>query len=89
MRDNKLAFLIGLVLAMGFFVWSFTGSADRASEKLAREGYTQVEITGWKPFAFWCDSKAGIAQGFIAYSPNGEARQGYVCTSPFYSYVVD
>lgn len=82
-------FLAWMVICLGLGITSLVKSPDFASAKLAREGYTNVSLTGWQPLALWCDSKSGIAQGFRGRAPNGEQRSGYVCTSFFFSYIVD
>lgn len=58
-------------------------SQSIAHARLAREGYRNIEMTGWKPFTLMCNEQ-GIAQGFRA----GD-RSGYVCVNPVYSFIVD
>jgi hypothetical protein len=48
---------------------------------LEQSGYTQIEITGWRPFA--ADEKDTFSTGFSATAPNGQRVTGAVCSGWF------
>ena len=50
--------------------------SDDATRVLAQQGYTEIQITGWRPFA---KSKDDVfSTGFRAKSPNGTPVTGAV-----------
>lgn len=51
---------------------------DEATRVLYQQGYTNIEITGWRPFAK-ADSDT-FSTGFQAISPSGEPVTGAVCS---------
>lgn len=77
------------IFGVGFGIVNAMNSQSIAMKKLAHANYKDITMTGWQPIALWCDSKAGIAQGFVATTASGERREGYVCTSLVFSYIVD
>jgi hypothetical protein len=68
--------ILGLVLLAAVFVTGCT-SSEHATTVLANQGYTHIEITGWKPFS--CDKNDTFATGFRAMSPSGKEVTGVVC----------
>lgn len=82
-------FVVVAVVLTAFAIWNFSTSQQRSHDKLVRESYSGIEMTGWKPFAWLCDSRLGIARGFVAKDAVGRKREGYVCSNPFFSYIVD
>jgi major membrane immunogen (membrane-anchored lipoprotein) len=52
-------------------------SPDKAREVLTSNGYKNIEITGYKPFA--CSDSDSFQTGFIATSPSGQKVKGTVC----------
>lgn len=50
---------------------------DNAIRILSEQGYTQIEITGWRPFA--CDEKDTFSTGFKAVNASGHEVAGVVC----------
>jgi len=53
---------------------------DSTRELLHQFGYTEVEITGWKPFV--AGEGEWTATGFIARSPSGHVVTGTVTSGP-------
>jgi hypothetical protein len=84
---DKLFWFVGLPIVLLWAFYSFSTAPDRARSKLSQQGYSEVQITGWKPINLYCDSQSGIAEGFVA-RQNGLVKTGYVCTSPVFSFVV-
>lgn len=54
---------------------------DKATEVLKGAGYTNIEITGFSPFA--CSKDDMFATGFKAKGPTGVAIKGTVCSAWF------
>ena len=54
---------------------------DTTQRVLRQQGYTNVEITGWRPF-MKSDSDA-YSTGFVATAPNGERVSGAVTSGWF------
>lgn len=50
------------------------------TELLESKGYTNIQITGYKPFSCW---KNEIATGFIATNKDNEIDTGCVCSNFF------
>lgn len=50
-------------------------------DTLEKQGYTEVEITGWRPFA--ASEEDLYATGFKAKSPSGQTVTGTVCSGLF------
>jgi hypothetical protein len=76
-KQKKLAYFLGAVVLYGVFRL-FMGFTDPAgTEKtLTGQGYSDVEITGWRPFA---GSKGDFySTGFRANSPSGAIVTGAV-----------
>lgn len=71
-----LTFLAGLVLGA-----SACTSPNTAREILEAEGYTNIEITGYKPFA--CSDDDDLHTGFRARGVNGRLVEGTVCCGLF------
>lgn len=67
------------VLGLLFAALLLTGctSSDHATKVLTDQGYTHIEITGWKPYA--CDKNDTFSTGFRAISPGGREVSGVVC----------
>lgn len=63
-----------------FLVCSCTRSVDTISI-LEDAGYTNIEITGWRPFK--CSWEDTFATGFTANSLTGTQISGTVCASLF------
>lgn len=67
----RSAMLIALVLLAG------CTQPDKAADLLKRQGYTDVEITGYR---FWsCSDDDLFHTGFTAKSPAGQPIAGTVC----------
>lgn len=52
---------------------------DEASRVLRQSGYSEIEITGWRPFS----GRDTFSTGFKAMSPSGEAVTGVVTSGWF------
>lgn len=68
-----------------FFLAAYGPSActrpDDAMRVLRQSGYTNIEITGWRP---WLASDSDdFSTGFRATAPNGEIVTGAVCSGLF------
>jgi hypothetical protein len=70
MRLGIVLLLAGLMLGCS--------QPDKAVRILTEEGYTHVEITGWRPFS--CGKDDDFATGFRAISPSGHEVTGVVCS---------
>lgn len=63
---------------LAVLVLSACTNPEKTKTLLERQGYTDVEITGWRPLA--CDTESDTyATGFRAKSPNGSETKGTVC----------
>jgi len=49
---------------------------DKTRRVLSQQGYTDIEITGWRPFT--ADKNDTFSTGFKAKSPNGSVVTGAV-----------
>ena len=54
---------------------------DQATRVLSQAGYTQIEITGWRPFM--ASDNDTFSTGFEAISPNGSLVTGAVTSGWF------
>lgn len=66
-----------LIIASGGFVDEYG-----ATKTLEAQGYTNVEITGWRPFAAGEDDT--YSTGFRATAPNGDTVTGTVTKGLFF-----
>ena len=83
MKSLFSLFVIFFVLC--FFVTSCDGGAS--SEVLLEEqGYTNVQITGYNPFA--CSEDNFYKYNFTAINPNGKQVKGVVCSAPLKGYTI-
>lgn len=72
------------ILLLGMVAIGATGGLqkpDEATRILRQSGYTQIEITGWRPFAAGNDDT--FSTGFRAKSPSGETVTGTVTSGWF------
>ncbi len=53
-------------------------SGDKAREVLAAQGFTNIQITGYKVFG--CSEDDTFHTGFVAKAPNGTTVSGVVCS---------
>lgn len=72
---NKSA--IGILLLATLLISGCTNPGS-AKKLLEDNGYTQVQITGYKPFA--CSDDDYFHTGFVAMSPAGKPVSGVVCS---------
>lgn len=82
MKDTlKIAFsLIAIILIVMCIPYACT-QPDYTKRVLRQSGYTNVEITGWRPFAKSKDDT--FSTGFKATSPSGESVTGVVSCGIF------
>lgn len=75
---GSVILLAAMVLAFAAVVL-LVGCTDRpgATSTLRAQGYTDVEITGWRPFT--CSEDDWYRTGFVARSPSGGFVSGTVC----------
>lgn len=67
-----------LILAVICIFSVSCSNSNDAKRALHGAGYTDIEITGWKPLS--CDEKDFYSTGFIARNPNGNTVSGVVCS---------
>lgn len=83
-RGDSVVAVIGLVVIVSVaIVTRMGGCSDPEGVKrvLRQQGFTEVEVTGWRPFSA---SKGDMySTGFRAKAPNGESVTGAV-TSGFW-----
>ena len=65
-----------------------TGCTDNegAERVLRQNGYTDISITGYKPFT--CSKDDVFSTGFSAKAPGGQTVTGSVCTGLFKSHTI-
>jgi hypothetical protein len=76
---TELGVLLGfIVCSLGLVYLCSGGCVDTEGTQrvLRQQGYTEVEITGWRPFA--AGKEDFYATGFRAKAPNGEITTGTV-----------
>lgn len=71
------ALFLVLVIALALFIPYACQSPEAARKTLEDNGFTHVEITGYKWFT--CDEKDTFSTGFKATSPSGKQVSGVVC----------
>lgn len=82
---KQIAVIIGIValIALALFVGpSACTQPDRATDLLTRQGYTSIEITGYRFFS--CSDDDLYHTGFTAKSPTGQDISGTVCAGWFF-----
>ena len=67
-----------LVIACGLLVLAACTNAQDARDALANQGFTDVEVTGWRPFT--CGKDDFYATGFRARNAQGRVVEGTVCS---------
>lgn len=72
-------FTIAAVILFGVFPYTCT-RPEETHRVLRQSGYSEVEITGWRPFS---GSGEAFSTGFEAKSPNGENVSGAVSSGIF------
>lgn len=71
-----------IVLMVSVFLWvSGCSDAPEANRVLNSQGYTHVQLTGYKFFG--CGRYDYWRTGFVAKSPNGTNVVGVVCSGVF------
>lgn len=70
-----------LLLTLTLLVLTGCTNADKATSVLHKQGYTDIEITGYDFFA--CSEDDLYATGFEAKSVTGEFISGTVCSGMF------
>lgn len=72
---------LGLFLTLAMLSFGCS-QPDKATRILTDEGYTHIEITGWRPFS--CGKDDDFATGFRAIAPSGHEVTGVVCSGLFF-----
>ena len=69
-----------LVLATAFAAATVSGctAPDTAYRTLESSGYTDIQLTGYKPFS--CSKDDTFSTGFVAKNPRGQVVEGTVCS---------
>jgi hypothetical protein len=73
---------IGLTIISGFGgdgSFLYPTDSKKARGFLTEQGYTDIQITGYEPFA--CSDEDDYSTGFIAKNWNGRTVSGVVCSS--------
>lgn len=81
--ESLVTCAIGLTLILPLVLISIAGcsSSDEATRVLRQSGYSQIEITGWRPLMAGQDDV--YSTGFRAKSPSGEVVTGAVTSGWF------
>jgi hypothetical protein len=76
--EKLITTVIVITIVIGLFTILPTGCTqpDKTVRLLEQQGYTNVTITGWRPFM--ASSKESFSTGFEATSPNGNRVSGAV-----------
>ena len=82
---KSIVSLFVLFFILCFFLTSCNGNAT-STTILEEQGYTNVEITGFNPFA--CSQDDMYRLNFTATSPNGTPVRGVVCSAPLKGYTI-
>jgi hypothetical protein len=82
---KSIVSLFVLFFILCFFLTSCNGNAT-STTILEEQGYTNVEITGYNPFA--CSEDDMYRLNFTATSPNGTPVKGVVCSAPLKGYTI-
>jgi len=84
MNDSKasaiiltISFLAAAAVLGLFLSGSCSMPSEGAEDLLKRQGYTEIEMTGYAPLA--CGKGDVTSSGFRAKSPNGSRVSGTVC----------
>lgn len=79
MKSALLLCIAGLVLML-----TLPGCTDneKTYRILSNQGYTQIEFTGFRPFA--CSRDDSYSTGFRAVQPNGLPVSGTACSGLFF-----
>lgn len=70
----KYALMLAL---LGTIVMTGCTQPQSAERILTQQGYTHIEMTGWRPFS--CGHDDSFATGFKAQTVNGSQVTGVVC----------
>lgn len=73
---KKFIITIAIVLVSG------CTDPQGAREALSAQGFSNIEITGYK--MFMCDEKDVYSTGFVAKNINGQTVKGSVCAGLFF-----
>lgn len=68
--------LLAAISCIAMFGLSACTRPEQAENVLAQSGYTEIEITGWRPFA--AGEGDTFSTGFRAKAPNGQIVTGTV-----------
>ena len=82
---KSIVSLFVLFFILCFFLTSCNGNTT-STTILEEQGYTNVEITGYNPFA--CSEDDMYRLNFTATSPNGTPVKGVVCSAPLKGYTI-
>lgn len=77
MDDGKIyGALVGLLLLVGWCTMTVTWEPPGAKSSVEAHGFTDVQVTGWAPFA--CGRDDSVCRSFTAKKPDGSAVSGVV-----------
>jgi hypothetical protein len=81
--EGLTVLVIGFVICAAISIPLLGGCTDPEGAKrvLRQQGYSNVEITGWRPFSSGKDDS--FSTGFSATAPNGERVTGTVSSDWF------
>jgi hypothetical protein len=75
-----------MIVVLGAVLLTPRTNADRATKILQQQGYTDIEITGWRPFM--AAEEDWQSTGFRARGPAGEEVTGAVTGGVFKGHVI-
>lgn len=81
-----LSILVGILVGLFLIFPNGCTQPGEAHRVLAAQGYTQIQITGYKPFMGGQDDV--FSTGFVAVSPSGQTVTGAVTSGAFKGYVI-
>lgn len=70
--------LLLIVVVVSMIMGGGLTQPEKAIRILSQQGYTNIEITGWRPMM--CSDEDDFATGFQATSSNGSVVTGCVCS---------
>lgn len=81
MKLTEILLAVAIAFGLIFIIPSACTRPEQATRILIQNGYSNIEITGWRPFAAGKDDT--FATGFSAISPSGHQVTGAVTSGWF------
>lgn len=86
---RSFGIIIVLVVLLASLIWLFPSGCtqpDEARRVLSAQGYTEIQITGYRAFMGGQDDV--FSTGFVAKSPTGAQVSGAVTSGAFKGFVI-